>query len=151
MGCNEIQFPNDSHMIGDLAYKLNERLLVGFKDYGNLSNRQKNFNLALSKSRAVIENAFGLLKGRFRRLKFVETVRLDLIPLLIICGCILHNICILKNDFYEDILNLEEEVREEVVNNAQNNLDIDDENVRRNAIIKRNNIVNSLPIIRNRN
>lgn len=29
---NEISFPNDSHLIGDLAYTLNEKLIVGFKN-----------------------------------------------------------------------------------------------------------------------
>ncbi|VEN45580.1 unnamed protein product [Callosobruchus maculatus] len=97
----EIDFPNNTHLIGDLAYPLSTYLLVGFKDNGNLSEPPKLFNRKLPQSRIVIENAFGILKGRFRRLKFLETKRLDLIALLIVSSCILHNLCILNNDLYE--------------------------------------------------
>lgn len=71
-----IDFYEDSHIIGDLAYKLSTYLLVGFKNIERLNNREKYFNNKLSQCRVVIENAFGLLKGRFRRLKYLETVRL---------------------------------------------------------------------------
>ncbi|CAH2011892.1 unnamed protein product [Acanthoscelides obtectus] len=37
----DITFPADSHMLGDLAYQLRYCLPVGFKDHGNLTNRQK--------------------------------------------------------------------------------------------------------------
>lgn len=85
-------FFNNSHLVGDLAYKLDSNLMVGFKDHGHLTVRQKNFNVILNKVRVKIENAFALLKGRFRRLKLLETVRLDLTVLLIMSTCILHNI-----------------------------------------------------------
>lgn len=97
-----IQFPHGSHLLDDLAYRLSTYLLVGFKNAGQLTPQQQNFNHKLSQLRASIENAFGLLKGRFRRLKFVETVRLDLIVLLTITACILHNECILEGDYAED-------------------------------------------------
>ncbi|KAB0793030.1 hypothetical protein PPYR_12650 [Photinus pyralis] len=86
----EVTFPNDTHLVGDLAYSLSRYLIVGFKNIGVLTARQKNFNYKLSQCRVVMENAFGYLKGRFRRLKSLETVRLDLISLLIVSGCILH-------------------------------------------------------------
>lgn len=44
--------PGNTHILGDAAY--NSWLLVPFKDYGKLSNQKK--------------RAFGVLKGRFRRL-----------------------------------------------------------------------------------
>jgi hypothetical protein len=56
-------------LIDELAYKLSSTLMVGFKNHGNLTLRQKNFNVILSKSRVTIERAYALLKGRFRRLK----------------------------------------------------------------------------------
>lgn len=99
-----VLFPNDSHLIGDLAYKLSSKLLVGFKNIGPLTDRQKNFNKKLSQNRVLIENAFAYLKGRFRRLKFMETVRLDLIVLLVVSACIMHNICILQGDLPEEIV-----------------------------------------------
>lgn len=91
-------------MIGDLAYKLSRYLLVDFKNIGPMTVRQKNFNYKLSQCRVVIENVFGYLKGRFRRLKYLETIRTDLIALLIVAGCIMHNLCILKGDLPEELI-----------------------------------------------
>lgn len=143
----EIIFYEDNHLIGDLAYKLDTNLLVGFKNNGHLTDAQKNFNYVLNKARVTIENAFALLKGRFRRLKLLETVRMDFISLLIVSGCILHNVCILRGDLLEDIINLEEEVQEEIGGNPHNFRDIDVDMENQNARIKRNNILNALPII----
>ncbi|XP_018562810.1 putative nuclease HARBI1 [Anoplophora glabripennis] len=81
---NSIEFVNNSHIIGDLAYTLTTNLIVGFKDYGNLTNQQRRFNMKLSQLRVRIEQAFAFLKGRFRRLKYMETVKFDLICLFII-------------------------------------------------------------------
>lgn len=143
----ELQFLNDSFLVGDLAYKLDFNLLVGFKDNGHLTLRQKNFNVILSKIRVKIENTLALLKGRFRKLKFLETVRMDLSSLNIMSCCILHNICILNGDSFEDIVHLDEVRREEVLNNPENAVEMDIDNIPNRALIKRNNIVNGLPII----
>lgn len=138
---NSIQFPFDSHLIGDLAYPLSDSLMVEFKDNGHLTNLERHFNQKLSQVRVIIENTFALLKGRFRRLKMVETVRLDLTALLIISACILHNICLLNNDILEEIRNEE---------NADEELGVDNEYQANNdaggqaAFLKRNNIANIL-------
>lgn len=94
----EITFPNNGHLIGDLAYTLSINLMVGFKNFGNLTPRQIRYNTKLSKTRVIIENAFAYLKGRFRRIKFMETVRLDFIASLVMVGCILHNVCLRAGD-----------------------------------------------------
>ncbi|XP_071579325.1 putative nuclease HARBI1 [Temnothorax nylanderi] len=60
------KFPQDSHLVGDSAYKLHENLLVPYRDNGHLTERQRNYNFCHSSARIVIERAFGLLKGRFR-------------------------------------------------------------------------------------
>lgn len=44
--------------------------------------------------RQVIERAFALLKGRFRRLKYLHMSCIDLIPYVILACCVLHNICL---------------------------------------------------------
>ncbi|TGZ56701.1 Nuclease harbi1, partial [Temnothorax longispinosus] len=59
---------------------------------------QKRFNDILSKVRQVIERAFALLKGRFRRLKYLDMNRTDMIPFVIIACTVLHNICLEKLD-----------------------------------------------------
>lgn len=129
-----IQFPNNSHLIGDLIYPLSTSLLVGFKDNGYLTQRQINFNQKLAATRVVIENAFGMLKKRFRRLKFVEMKRLDLISIMIVSTCIIHNICILNGDICQVELRPEH----------QNDINEYGEDADLVAIEKRNNIMNSL-------
>lgn len=139
-----IDFYEDSHIIGDLAYKLSSYFLVGFKNTERLNNREKNFNNKLSQCRVVIENAFGLLKDRFRRLKYVETIRLDLISLLIVSACILHNICILNDDLPEELIDEIEwrEIREQ----NDFNVNINEEQVNNVATLKRIEIMNILPM-----
>lgn len=62
---DETKFPQDSHLVGDLAYKLHENLLVPYRDNGHLTERQRNYNFCQSSARIAIERAFGILKGRF--------------------------------------------------------------------------------------
>jgi len=47
----------------------------------------------LSKVIQVIERAFAL-KGRFRKLKYLDINRMDIIPFVIITCIVLHNICL---------------------------------------------------------
>lgn len=148
---HSIEFFDDNYLIGDLAYKLDTNLMVGFKNNGQLTRRQQNFNIVLNKARVSIENAFAKLKGRFRRLKFMETVRLDLVAQIIVSACILHNVCIMENDLLEDLMDMDNEIREEHHNNPHNHLDNDEELANNNAIRKREGILNNLPLLRNRN
>lgn len=97
------EFPENMHLIGDSAYPLKTNLMVPFKDNGHLTEVQINFNKVLSKTRGTIENSFTLLKGRFRQLKLMELSRPDLIPLMIMSTCILHNICLKVDDIPPDI------------------------------------------------
>ncbi|XP_037807843.1 putative nuclease HARBI1 [Lucilia sericata] len=53
------------HLLGDSAYPIREFLMTPFRDYGNLSESEKKYNLKFCRTRVKIENAFGVLKGRF--------------------------------------------------------------------------------------
>lgn len=107
-------FPsNFYHIIGDSAFQLSRHMLVPFKDYGNLNEENKKFNNKLSQTRVVIENVFAFLKGRFRRLKYIDA-DLKRIPKIIKACCILHNIT-LKNSSEEMFLRLEGEIVPEIV------------------------------------
>ncbi|XP_018404621.1 PREDICTED: putative nuclease HARBI1 [Cyphomyrmex costatus] len=139
-----IEFPNDSHLVGDLAYKLSSYLLVGFKDVGGLTEREKNFNKKLSQCRVRIENAFAYLKGRFRRLKYLETVRLDLICLLIVSACIMHNISILNEDLPEELVD-NMEIRD-IRDHDKFITNINEEEGNNASILKRREIMNILPM-----
>jgi len=58
------KFPNDTHIIGDAAYRLHQHILVPYTDNGHFTERQKNYNFCHSSTRMVVERAFGYLKGR---------------------------------------------------------------------------------------
>lgn len=92
------------HLVGDGAFPLKEWLLTLYRDNGHLTAQQRRFNISLSSKRQVIERAFGMLKGRFRRLKYIHLKSMEEICKTIIAACILHNICIFENDRFEDIL-----------------------------------------------
>jgi len=65
--------PPNCHILGDGAYyPLTEKIMVPYKDNGHLTQNQKNFNKILSSSRLVVEQAFGKLIGRFRKLKYIS-------------------------------------------------------------------------------
>lgn len=75
------------------------------------------FNTFISRGRVVVENCFGLLKMKWRRLhQHSIAEKTDIIPELIICACILHNICIDAgdvNDVEQNAIRSPEEVEED--------------------------------------
>lgn len=129
-------FPDDGHMIGDSAYPCLDYLLVPFEDKGCLSEAQNIFNQQLSTSREEIDQTFRMLVTRFRRLNFILMKRTDLIPLLILAACILHNICIDNDDYIMP--------DDEVVIENNNNVNLNDNektNDSVSGIEKRNTIM----------
>lgn len=66
-----------------------------------------------AQTRQVIERTFGLLFGRFRRLRYVDMTKTELIPSTIIACCVLHNICLKYND-----IDFEEEGQHFLANNT---------------------------------
>ncbi|XP_071582365.1 putative nuclease HARBI1, partial [Temnothorax nylanderi] len=101
----ERYFPQNTHLLGDSAYPLLQYMLIPYRDNGHLNNVQRNYNTKLSSTRITIERAFGMLKGRFRKLRYVYMFNTEMIPLLVLACCILHNICIDNEDEqFENIL-----------------------------------------------
>ena len=58
-----------------------------------LSFAQRNFNYHVSRARIVVENAFGRLKARWRRLQKQNDMAVTNVLHAIHACCILHNIC----------------------------------------------------------
>lgn len=99
------KFPYDSHLIGDAAYPLLKQLMVPYTDNGHLTQRQKNYNFCLSSFRMVVERAIGLLKGRWRSLLHnLAMGSIKLIPYHFLACCVLHNICLMRNDELETLI-----------------------------------------------
>lgn len=114
------KFPNNTHLIGDAVYGLHEHLMVPYPDDENNTKQQRNYNLCHSSGRIMIKRAFALLKGRWRSLLHVLAIsRMDFTSDHILACCVLHNICLLKQDELQGqliILDAEEtELQEEKI------------------------------------
>lgn len=55
--------------------------------------KQKHFNTVLSSTRVIIEQNFGYLKERFRRLKLIESLDYVLVSHTAVATAVLYNIC----------------------------------------------------------
>lgn len=67
--CNSLQAKCGSYfLLGDSGYSLQKNLMTPFKDRGQLTRKQINYNLKLSQNRYRIEHCFGILKQKFRQL-----------------------------------------------------------------------------------
>lgn len=88
---------HDFFLLGDSAYPNLKWLAPPFKNHGQLTDNQILFNVKHSSARSVIEHAFGLLKGRFRRLFYLHNLNIDIINECVMAACILHNISILTD------------------------------------------------------
>ncbi|XP_026279689.1 uncharacterized protein LOC113207370 [Frankliniella occidentalis] len=91
-------FMDGFHLLGDGAYPLTDKLLIPYKDYGNMTVRQRAHNRTLSQCRSAIERAFALLKGKWRRLKYLPSYCLDYQLDHIMACLVLHNFVILHGD-----------------------------------------------------
>ena len=82
-------------LLGDSAYIGNSFnfIVTPKRDNGRLSAADIHDNLLLSRGRVIIENAFGRLKCRFRRLRDLQNVNIDITGKIILAACTLHNMC----------------------------------------------------------
>ena len=76
-------------------------LITPYRDNGHMAPQQGRFNTVLSSLRQKVERAIGLLKGRWRKLLFLDHWDLTLSVHLVISACVLHNICLVNDDYYE--------------------------------------------------
>ena len=95
-------FPNGEHILGDKTYPVLNWLMAPYKNDRRLSRSQKLFNLKLSRTRCVIDRSFALLKGRFRRLKYLD-MKVKYVSATILACCVLHNMCLDEGN--DDFLN----------------------------------------------
>lgn len=84
-------------LIGDSAFPLLPTLQKPYPHRGDLSPKERYYNFVLSRSRRVVENAFGRLKARFRKLHTLE-FKVGNSAVAIQSCAVLHNICETLND-----------------------------------------------------
>lgn len=82
-----------------------------FRTSATMSAEEKRFNYCLSRSRMVVERAFGHLKGRWRVLLKTMEMHISRAPSIFLACAVLHNMCELnREDFIEQWV---DEVRRE--------------------------------------
>ena len=89
-------------LIGDSAYPLHTWLMKPFPHNGNLTREQKPYNYRIFRARIVVENAYGRLKARWRRLMKRNDIHTNHIPNIIAAACILHNMCEVHGEQFND-------------------------------------------------
>jgi len=65
-------------------------LITPFRDNGHLTRRQRQFNTALSAVCQKVERSFSLLKGRWRKLQYLDHLDLEMAVQIITATCVLH-------------------------------------------------------------
>lgn len=111
----------EEHIIGNSAYPLMINLVTQFRETGHLTAAQSRYNTKLSSIRSVIERAFGLLKGKFQRLKYLDIKDIELGKKIIAAACVLYNFI---QDIDEHDIN---DAIEEIPNEVILNIDIENE------------------------
>ena len=96
------------YILGDVAYPLSRWLLTPYKIPEVTEERPwaTTYNISHAKTRVPVENAFGRLKGRWRRLLCVDTTDVETATIWIHACVVLHNFC----ETQDDVLN-EDELR----------------------------------------
>lgn len=113
--------------------------MTPYRDNGHLTRQQTAYNRKLSSIRSTIERAFGLLKRKFRRLKYLDISDFDLDNKMIGAACLLHNFIIDQNEINEEMI--ANVVEENANNNDEGDFEEDNvDNINDQGTIKRNNI-----------
>jgi hypothetical protein len=100
--------PVDHFVLGDSGFALEYWMMVPIKETRQLTLEEVFYNYVHSSNRNIIERTFGLLKGRFRKLQFVEMRSMKSAVQLVHSTCLIYNFLLLEMDasnndwFYEN-------------------------------------------------
>lgn len=83
-------------LVADSAYTPHPFVLPCYKDTQASSAERARYNTKVSKARVVVEQAYGVLKKRWRVLLKPVEVQLSTLVKVVIACCVLHNFCWLE-------------------------------------------------------
>jgi len=86
--------------LSDSAFAISKHILKLFSQK-NLTHDKHIFNYRLSRTRRVVENAFGILSSRFRLFKKPIMIDVKNIDVIILACCALHNFLSGKSKNYK--------------------------------------------------
>ena len=89
-------------LVGDSGYLLLTWIMKPYAHNTCLTRAQKSYNYRLSRARIVVENAFGRLKARWRRLLKPNDMLIENVPNLVAACCVLHNICEIHGEAFDN-------------------------------------------------
>ena len=118
--------------------------MIPFRDNGHLTQNQIKFNKVQSSLRQVVERSIGLLKGRWRKLLYLDHLEVKFMVKLIMSACVLHNFCLILDDFDENYYLQGDDGDTNEGNDAYDHCRLTANDVRRDAEAKRNNLMNAL-------
>ncbi|XP_063913273.1 putative nuclease HARBI1 [Zophobas morio] len=134
---SQFYFPNEEcHILGDSAFPLKMWMMTPYKRRPALNRIERQHNYHLSADRVVVEHIFARIKGRFRRVIFINTYFISKAIEITTAACVLHNFCYMNKDQWED------ELYEDV--NVQEFIAEDNDEETRRAQLKRNQIAREL-------
>ena len=94
-----LSFP--PYIVADRGYPLLNWCITPFKmgPMGMpLSREETWFNRKHSSTRMSVERGFGILKARFKEIGTKSSLKLDFLPIVVHCCCVLHNILLASKD-----------------------------------------------------
>jgi hypothetical protein len=93
-----VQYVTGAYVIGDAGFKCKQGMIVPFcgRNVANLSPEQAAFNTALSKQRMEVEQSYGMMKKRWRRLVHTGLDDADLVALTLRVCIVLSNFLMRK-------------------------------------------------------
>lgn len=86
-------------LLADNAFPLQKHILKPYPSR-NLTHDEQIFNYRLSKGRRIVENSFGILANRFRVLLSTIYLSVDIVQIIILACCALHNYLCRENGAY---------------------------------------------------
>ncbi|KAJ8391892.1 hypothetical protein AAFF_G00083630 [Aldrovandia affinis] len=91
-------------LLGDSAYISRDYtfIITPKRDNGALTVQDQQRNTNICRGRVVVEQAFGRVKYKWRRMRDLQNTRLDVVVMLIMSACMLHNLCTGPADMCED-------------------------------------------------